>query len=446
MREKSSKYDYGQICAAFHTTKQNWSGRLKKQKETSGKSKSLIHSTEFWRDILKILGLHNVYIDEVRDYFFEQYDSDAGDIYEVENIIGKRAKGGGKTEYLVKWRGFKESESTWELESNIFDKSLIASYNKKEKKARIEKRKIKEKEEEDRIEREREISQRRKSLSQEREERKRKRDQRKKEREEKRRESLSQSKHSEEDSSQIVPQSPLFSDILVGPTLKPDTKEKSKRSVTSDIVPEQKDREEKEKTMDQGKENMNMEVSKDEEKKKKEEEEGEDEKEEDDSSKVVTSKTILATKKRGKRRKKRGRYSDPSTLGTSVSSSIIDDSESFEHFSGNLTKKKASVRPPQSRVIVLASITEHRIRMIIQDKVVNVSVSKNWIEQLSIEFIHFDREELLVDCYSVDGYFSDQIIEKKSIVTLFLDDIKSIIPLKIISYMENELKAIHSNN
>ncbi|KRY41720.1 Chromo domain protein LHP1 [Trichinella spiralis] len=38
---------------------------------------------------------------------------------EVESIIGKRTVENGNVEYRVKWRGYSEAESTWELQSNL---------------------------------------------------------------------------------------------------------------------------------------------------------------------------------------------------------------------------------------------------------------------------------------------------------------------------------------
>ena len=38
--------------------------------------------------------------------------------YDVETIIGKRTRSG-VTEYLVKWLGYEESESTWEKVTNL---------------------------------------------------------------------------------------------------------------------------------------------------------------------------------------------------------------------------------------------------------------------------------------------------------------------------------------
>jgi uncharacterized protein YcnI len=43
--------------------------------------------------------------------------------WEVESIIGRRRNSKtGDTEYLIKWKGFEEYESTWENESNCIEK------------------------------------------------------------------------------------------------------------------------------------------------------------------------------------------------------------------------------------------------------------------------------------------------------------------------------------
>jgi len=48
-------------------------------------------------------------------------------IYIVEKVISKRKAKGGKTEYLIKWQGYKESDNTWEPADNVSD-DLIAEF------------------------------------------------------------------------------------------------------------------------------------------------------------------------------------------------------------------------------------------------------------------------------------------------------------------------------
>ena len=49
--------------------------------------------------------------------------------YVVESIIGRRRKGE-RTEYLVKWKGYKSEESTWEPVRNLSKvKDLIFRFN-----------------------------------------------------------------------------------------------------------------------------------------------------------------------------------------------------------------------------------------------------------------------------------------------------------------------------
>ncbi|KAK3094693.1 hypothetical protein FSP39_004990 [Pinctada imbricata] len=50
--------------------------------------------------------------------------------YVVEKILDNRVKNG-KTEYLIKWKNYHESENTWEPEENIEAVELLARYKKK---------------------------------------------------------------------------------------------------------------------------------------------------------------------------------------------------------------------------------------------------------------------------------------------------------------------------
>jgi len=50
-------------------------------------------------------------------------------IFEIDEIIDKK-KNGNKTFYLVKWKGYKYSESTWEPKENIFDNKALQKFEK----------------------------------------------------------------------------------------------------------------------------------------------------------------------------------------------------------------------------------------------------------------------------------------------------------------------------
>lgn len=56
---------------------------------------------------------------EVLDPSSEGNDIDDGEQFEVEDIVRRRGTKDKGFEYLVKWKGFDESENTWELESNL---------------------------------------------------------------------------------------------------------------------------------------------------------------------------------------------------------------------------------------------------------------------------------------------------------------------------------------
>ncbi|PIK43400.1 putative chromodomain Y-like protein 2 [Apostichopus japonicus] len=52
-----------------------------------------------------------------------------GDEFEVGKILGKRTRNG-KTKYKIRWKGFDESEDTWEPEENLTHCSdLLDDYN-----------------------------------------------------------------------------------------------------------------------------------------------------------------------------------------------------------------------------------------------------------------------------------------------------------------------------
>lgn len=54
--------------------------------------------------------------------------------WEVEKVVNQRKGKGGKKEYLIRWKGCKASEDTWEPEDGISCPELIAAFLKKNKK------------------------------------------------------------------------------------------------------------------------------------------------------------------------------------------------------------------------------------------------------------------------------------------------------------------------
>jgi len=70
-------------------------------------------------------------------------DEEEEEEYSVEKILDKRVKGG-KTEYLIKWEGYPDSENTWEPEDNLDCPDIISAFEAKNKAKKEEKRKKKE--------------------------------------------------------------------------------------------------------------------------------------------------------------------------------------------------------------------------------------------------------------------------------------------------------------
>lgn len=54
--------------------------------------------------------------------------------WEVEKVVNQRKGKGGKKEFLIRWKGCKASDDTWEPEDGINCPDLIAAFLKKNKK------------------------------------------------------------------------------------------------------------------------------------------------------------------------------------------------------------------------------------------------------------------------------------------------------------------------
>lgn len=54
------------------------------------------------------------------------------EVFSVEKIVSKKVVGG-KTQYLLKWKGYDSDENTWEPEENLDCQDLLEEFNRKTK-------------------------------------------------------------------------------------------------------------------------------------------------------------------------------------------------------------------------------------------------------------------------------------------------------------------------
>jgi hypothetical protein len=71
---------------------------------------------------------HVSLLEKTKNPVSDENDSTYGEEYEVERILGRRVSTTGMAEYLIQWKGYEESENSWERVTNLFCPELIQEF------------------------------------------------------------------------------------------------------------------------------------------------------------------------------------------------------------------------------------------------------------------------------------------------------------------------------
>jgi hypothetical protein len=101
-----------------------------------------VSSVTYKLDLQKKLRIHPIiHVSEIEPYYEDTFRRNQPsppvivnneEEYEVEKILGKRTYYG-KIQYLIKWKGYEISESSWESESNLNFPELLKYFNSRNK-------------------------------------------------------------------------------------------------------------------------------------------------------------------------------------------------------------------------------------------------------------------------------------------------------------------------
>jgi hypothetical protein len=118
----------------------NGNKKLKPRKLGPYKIIKKISPVSYKLDLPKEIRIHPViHVSELEPFYEDHFGRkkeppppiiiDNEEEYEVEKILDKR-KHYGKTQYLIKWKGYPLSEASWEPEENLNCPKLLKEFNK----------------------------------------------------------------------------------------------------------------------------------------------------------------------------------------------------------------------------------------------------------------------------------------------------------------------------